>query len=374
MLYRFLRFLARLALGGWYRQIRYSGIEHLKSDRPTLIACNHPSGFTEPIVLGCLFDLPVHFLVRGDMFEKKWLRWLLISTNQIPIFRFRDGFKGLRDNHKHMQYVREKLRQGERIIIFIEGSTNLSHRLRPLQKGLARIAKDTLQENPELLIDVLPVGINFIDSNRLRSDVLVGIGEPITLDAQFLEGNHKENMKELTENIAVHMRKHIIHLDDIESESILKKELIPVENEYNDPSWGLWKEDRVMLDKSIKIADRINKGEQSVERKLSLGSLHYVKSFLLFPFFIIGVIVYGIPLMIIKLFIDKKVKKPVFYSSLGIGFGVFVGLLYFIILCIVALYFGKLHFLILLLPIWMLSLWFSDLWMKNRLIKTYQEL
>ena len=123
MLYQFLKILVRIALKLFFKRIYISGLEHIKNDRPQLIASNHPSGFLEPLIMACFFPKSLHFLVRGDVFDKKWLRPLLISTNQIPIFRFKDGFSKLRENHHTMDDSTRVLTDNKNLLIFVEGST-----------------------------------------------------------------------------------------------------------------------------------------------------------------------------------------------------------------------------------------------------------
>jgi 1-acyl-sn-glycerol-3-phosphate acyltransferase len=51
---------------------------------PLLITANHPNSFLDAIIIGALFQQPVHFLARGDAFKKPWHRWLLEQLHMIP--------------------------------------------------------------------------------------------------------------------------------------------------------------------------------------------------------------------------------------------------------------------------------------------------
>lgn len=70
------------------------------------------------------------------MFEKKWLLPILRSTNQIPIYRFKDGFGKLRNNKSTFDQSFEVLAQQEVVLMFPEASSQLVKYLRPLQKVL----------------------------------------------------------------------------------------------------------------------------------------------------------------------------------------------------------------------------------------------
>ncbi len=374
MFYKLLRFLAKIAAVIFYRKIHYWGKENLKSDRPTLIACNHPSGFAEPIILGCLFDIPLHFLVRGDMFNNKWLVWLLTHTNQVPIFRFKDGFKELRNNQKHLNILKNKLIAGERILIFVEGSTEMHHQLRPLQKGISRIAQDALSEKPDLEIDVLPVGINFTSSSTFRSDVMVSIGERVVLDKSFVEGEAKVNMRQFTETLFGKMKEHIIHLDDLKDEKALKKELLKVEIKHFKGIPPIWKKSRAQLTESIAIAKAVNEGTKvTVEGDFEFSFMQQMYlvfgSLLAIP----GFLIYIIPALMIRAFLNSKVKKIVFYSSIAIACILVLMLIYHIFLALVLVSIGKLYCLVWMIPAGFFTLWYYDLFKLYKKVKTYDK-
>lgn len=374
MFYQLLRFLAKIAASIFYRKIHFWGKENLKSDRPTLIACNHPSGFAEPIILGCLLDLPLHFLVRGDMFNNKWLVWLLEHTNQIPIFRFKDGFKGLRNNQKHLNALKNKLIAGERIVIFVEGSTEMNHQLRSLQKGISRMAQDALTARPDLEIDILPVGINFTDSPKFRSDVMLSIGEPITLDKSFIEGDAKLNIREFTKDLYGHMKKHIIHIDDLKDEPELKRKLLPVEIKHFENVPPIWQENRNQLTESIAIANAINEGQNSKqEEPLEFSFMHQMYYFFGFLLAIPGFLIYIIPAIMIKLFLGKTVKKTVFYSSIAIACILVTMLVYHIVMIILLAVIGKLYCIVWIIPSGLFTLWYYDIVNLKKKIKLNNE-
>ena len=155
MVYKFLRILATIACKVYFKKIHITGLDSVPQDGPLLIACNHPNGFAEPILVSCFLPRILHFLVRGDVFNIKPLKPLLIHTNQIPIFRSKDGFSNLRNNNKSFEAVIENLSQDAAILIFVEGTTQLTKRLRPLKKGMSKLAFMAKDEFPDLKINVL---------------------------------------------------------------------------------------------------------------------------------------------------------------------------------------------------------------------------
>ena len=69
-LYPIVRPLAALAIKTFFRKIHLSNMDRVPSDRPVILAANHPTAFMEPCILACYMDRPLHFLVRGDFFSK----------------------------------------------------------------------------------------------------------------------------------------------------------------------------------------------------------------------------------------------------------------------------------------------------------------
>jgi 1-acyl-sn-glycerol-3-phosphate acyltransferase len=179
MLYYILRPLTRIALKAYFRKITINGLENLPKDKPVLLCSNHPTGFIEPCLMACFLPRVLHFLVRGDLFERPVLKHILISTNQIPIYRFRDGYEKLRNNRDVMNLSYDKLAMGEAILIFPEASTTEVKYLRPIKKGAARMAIETMKLHPDIDLAVVPIGINYSMPNRWRSFVNINIGKAI---------------------------------------------------------------------------------------------------------------------------------------------------------------------------------------------------
>ena len=105
---------------------------------------------------------------------------MLIGTNQVPIYRFRDGFAGLRNNQNHCQNHRSIApKQGH--YHFAEGSTNADQYLRPFQKGMARMAFQTLDGSPDLDLHILPVGVTFSASTLPGNEAVLSVGKAFSV-------------------------------------------------------------------------------------------------------------------------------------------------------------------------------------------------
>lgn len=271
MLYSFLKILVRRALKIFFKRIYVSGLENIKMDRPQLIASNHPSGFMEPLIMACFFPKSLHFLVRGDVFDKKWLRPLLKNTNQIPIFRYKDGFSRLRENAQNMDESSSVLLENKNLLIFVEGSTQSIKKLRPLQKGIARIGFQALEKNPDLNLEILPVGINFTFTSLFNDEVMLKIGKPISVKAYLTEYHKDKN--QATEKLLFDTYKlmlpHVVHIDDqsqiptFEELVLLTRKEVLIEQVH-----PVYVEDDKRLNKEIGLANTINTLDTATKRSL----------------------------------------------------------------------------------------------------------
>ncbi len=153
-----------------------NGRESLATSGPLLLVSNHPNSFLDAIVIGAQFDRPIHFLARGDAFQKPWHNTLLRMLHMIPIYRLREGKENLPLNEQAFQRSKQILANGGIVLIFIEGICLHTHQLQPFKKGAARIA----WENRQLTgFSVLPLGIAYDHFHRFGKTVNLHFGKPL---------------------------------------------------------------------------------------------------------------------------------------------------------------------------------------------------
>jgi 1-acyl-sn-glycerol-3-phosphate acyltransferase len=204
----------------YFRRIEVRGKENIPAKGPIFFACNHPSSFMEALLIACLQPRTLHFLVRGDVFKIGWLKGILRLTNQIPIYRFRDGFSNLKQNRKTFSIAYKILKQQGAIIIYPEGSTIWTKQIRTLQRGLAKMSFGAIEEENLEDLQIVPVGINYFDVTRIGSDVSIEIGKPIAV-SEFMSRYEEApipTIQELTKTVHAGMKPLIIHLEDYHPE------------------------------------------------------------------------------------------------------------------------------------------------------------
>src|SRR4029079_6252600 len=97
MIYAFIRLWSTIFLRLYFRKTIIYGCDRVPMKEPLILASNHPSAFLEASILATVMKRCLHFLVRGDMFSPRF-KWLFNWTNQIPIYRKKDGIANLRKN------------------------------------------------------------------------------------------------------------------------------------------------------------------------------------------------------------------------------------------------------------------------------------
>ena len=188
------------------------GLENVPRKGPLIVASNHPSAFLEASILGTVLGRPLHYLVRGDMFHPKF-QWLFDWTNQIPIYRQKDGISNLRKNASSFDLTYRKLSKGDAVVIFPEAKTTLEKKMRPIQRGTAHLAFGTLpflQEGEGIYI--LPVGVNYTEPRLPGTDVVIKVGSPFFTTTGARED--REAIDSFTETLSNVLSPLIIQIPD----------------------------------------------------------------------------------------------------------------------------------------------------------------
>ena len=362
MAYKLVRPVASIALAAFFRKIYLSNTDRIDWQKPVILASNHPTAFTEPCILACFLEQPLHFLVRGDFFKKPIYAFLMRQVHLIPIFRMKDGgYKNLKQNFQTFDYCYAALNENKNIMILAEGSTVYEKRLRPLQKGTARIVFGALEQYPDMDLQIVPVGVNFNFSNRFRSDVMIEIGEPIL--ARDFVPEYRENQARaiaaLTGEIASRMKDGIIHLEELEDDELAEKiwllhrsgrplKYFPVIDPDERPfraekklaDWinGQRADQKMQLDKELDVylADLKENGVN--DRDLIHSKASVLRTLVLFVGAIpalFGRMANWLPYKLARTIVDRKVKYFEFYGSVFIGSCIGGYTIYYIVLLII---------------------------------------
>ncbi|MDI1354353.1 MAG: 1-acyl-sn-glycerol-3-phosphate acyltransferase [bacterium] len=349
-------------------------MENIKVKGPVIIAMNHPNAFTDPILITSLtHPMKLKFMARGDVFKPGLITSLLESIGIVPIFRIQDGGKeGLKKNEDAYRRVNYLLSKNSKIIVFAEGLCIQERRLRPLKKGVARMVFGAFEAiNNEHLV-VVPIGVNYSNPSKLRSNAFYNIGEPIRV-REFIEAyrnNPARANRAFMDVLEPRMKALVTHIqnpDDDEAvlqvetlckrAELLKQQLNPTNLEHDF---------RVLqqLTEKVNAASLQNRevlGEFKTQAKAYFDALraHNLRDWLFdpsqnaqsnpihlvsrcfallagAPIWALAMIGNYLPFLLTNYITKKIVKNIEFFSSFYIGIAMIVFLIYYV-LCFITL-------------------------------------
>lgn len=188
VVYDLLRVLARLVVV-WFCRFRVSGRENWPVSGGALICANHQS-FLDPPLVGLTCPRRLTYLGRDTLFRHRFLGWLITFLDTIPIDREGGGLAGLKETLR-------RLKGGDMVLIFPEGTRTSDGELRPLKPGFLAVARRSK-------VPLVPVGLDGAYEAWPRTSPLprgarlaVVIGQPITA-AQVAQLGDDELIAELS--------------------------------------------------------------------------------------------------------------------------------------------------------------------------------
>lgn len=185
-------------LGAYFRW-HFEGLERIPARGPAIVASNHLSYLD-----GLAVAYGVHragrrprFLTKSGLFKVPVIGSALHALGQIPVVR------GTREAPQSLENAEKALRQGEVVVIFIEGTTSTTPSLEPgrPKTGTARLALATG-------MDIVPCatwGGQWIWTKHLgthlkpRQDVWVVFGEPISMAPWADRADDREAWREVSD-------------------------------------------------------------------------------------------------------------------------------------------------------------------------------
>jgi hypothetical protein len=313
-------------------------------------------------------------MARADLFKKPLLKKILNFLKIIPIYRIRDGVEELSKNDETFNTCLDILRDCHSVCLMPEGNHGDKRRLRPLVKGVFRIAFKSQEEFGHInTVKIVPVGIDFEHYTKIQQDLLIIYGKPIEV-SDYIEA-YRENlakaMNSLKDRLIEEMQKIIIHIENVEHYDMFM-DLREIYNNNMRNRAGIRGRDlysRFQADKQmIDILDQNFITEPEKMQKLSaqvaeysagLNSLNlrnwviarkgysfariFLQSLLLIifsPVFLFGWLSNYIPYTLPKK-MTKTVKDPQFVNSFKFGLALFVFLIYYSIIGILVAVFTE---------------------------------
>jgi 1-acyl-sn-glycerol-3-phosphate acyltransferase len=228
-----IKWYIQLGLFFYYKSIKVYNIENIPKHKPVLLLSNHQNALLDALLIATKCGRFSYFLSRASAFKKQIVRAILKSLQMLPVYRVRDGWSTISNNNAIFETCTELLHKGEAIVVFPEGNHNLKRTVRPLSKGFTRIVFNTLEKYPETDLQLVPVGLNFMNAKQYPDCVTVCFGKPIAAKT-CVSDNRNNDIINLKTRIKTEISKLTTHIpDEAYKESLQKLDALHVD--YLDP-------------------------------------------------------------------------------------------------------------------------------------------
>lgn len=175
--------------------LRFHGQENLRFRENFILASNHIS-YLDPLVAGCALNREVSFIAKKELFRNRLFAWLIRTYNAIPVDR--DEI-----NRKTLKMIIDKLKRGESILMFPEGTRSRNGNLGSFKGGLGFICLNTG-------VSVVPVFITGTDAPfeciLRKKRMEVRIGPPIRLSKEYIVEDKKKDYQVLSTMVLEELR------------------------------------------------------------------------------------------------------------------------------------------------------------------------
>lgn len=365
----------------YYKKIELRGTNKIKRGDAVIIAPNHQNALMDAMAIVTLLPFQTIFLARADIFKSKFIASILTILKILPIYRKRDGISSLGKNEEIFDQSSFILRNRYNpMCMFPEGNHGDKRRLRPLVKGIFRIAFQSQDEHGTTpYVKIIPAGIDYSHYQKFQQTLLIQFGDPVQVSDYWEEyqENQAKAINSLRNRLSDEMRKVMI---DIKSEEyydtimglrpFYRYKLLQKDNKSSHKLSEEFKADKLLIEKieeyieidepKIRQLDTLFKSYTVLRDKLKLRDWVFRKEkysfignilLLLLGVILLPVLFAGFlgnwPHYIFPPRFSKKIKDTQFQSTATWGMGMVIQALYYIILLVLGIVF---------LPIWWVSI------------------
>jgi len=352
----------------YYGEYIVIGKENIPTGCPIIFAPNHTNALMDALAVHVIAPpkLSVIFLARADIFNNKMAAKALDMAKIMPAFRMRDGVENLGRNQEIFDKCVDVLHHNMALGIMPEGNQEVERKLRPLVKGIFRIAFAAQQKyGNKPGVKIVPIGLDFGDIIKAGKHIIITVGKPIEVSDYMVEHANnpvtamneireklKKSLNDISFNLATDKYYESFEIaTEVCNTDYLNKLQLPNQTEYRFVVRQKIAKKLVELEsnepeKAELLSSHCNEYAEKL-KKLNLrnwvleqapfNSLWLISDSLLlfwtFPLFISGLIVNFLPFFL-PVFIRKKIFKTEFtgfFSSLQYALGLFTFPIFYIV-------------------------------------------
>lgn len=326
LFYYYLYVTSRIIVQIYYRTTFLSK-EHFKLPKGALImTSNHPNTLIDPMATVAFVNRESHFLANAGLFKMPIMDWLLRKMWCIPIKRRKDDVNHI-SNDTSFEACDKFLTNGGMLFIAPEGSSYNERHVRDFRPGTAKIAFSAEALNDfKLGLHICCFGLSYERPYRFRSRLFVNAAAPIRV-ADYRDMYEKDPdvaIDFLTQVIENQTRVLVTDATNFEQDRLAAK----IEIIADTPSLkqkNNWIEGEIRLKRSQAIVANLKKMSAQKYEQLQQTTFKYfnqldvvkishesltenginpviatVMLVIGFPFFIIGLLINALPLLVIE--------------------------------------------------------------------------
>jgi 1-acyl-sn-glycerol-3-phosphate acyltransferase len=367
MFFKFLTFiLPPFGFRVFFRRIFYSNLQRVPLEKPLLLVGNHQNSFLDGMLVGAYLTKPINFLMRADMFVNPAARFCLKELNVSPIYRFEEGLENVHKNKDTFKYIYDVLSKNGNYVVFAEGICVQEKRLQKLRKGTARMAFGA-EEAFGIDVNIVPVGVNYTYPATFRQEVMINFDDAFSIKEfkELYETHPAKALLAFNEKVEAGLLRQVIIVKDPANDWLAEQLLVMGRNDMILPffRWRFDGDERRQMEKMI--CDKINHlsenskddlrsltekvrayttllkkhklSDDNIARRLDWGFIRYLAVIAGLPVFVVGYLVNLIPNLVPPLVCNSIIRDKRFYSSIYIGIGTGLYLIYFPVVMILAI-------------------------------------
>ncbi len=247
--YNLIKLLIQFAIEVFFDEVEIHNEEYIPTEGPLIIAANHPSSIMDALVLGVKTPRKIHYIGHSGLFSNAVKSKFLFAMGIIPVYKREDNPEKMENNIDMFRAAYKILEEGKCIGIFPEGTSQTDRKVLKLKTGTARIAFGAEKQNDfNLGLSIVPLGLYFTARHRFRSKVLLNFGKPIPISEfrEDYENDEFEGVHKLTDRISNELMKLTVNV----KKSELNEFLVDLEKIYKATLKDDIDEDELLLSKS----------------------------------------------------------------------------------------------------------------------------
>ncbi|WP_262890091.1 1-acyl-sn-glycerol-3-phosphate acyltransferase [Muriicola marianensis] len=288
------------------------GYHKVPRNKAVMFLANHQNALMDPLVIAAFTPFRTYFLTRADIFVNPVVNQIFRFLRMLPIYRMRDGRDTLGKNEEIFMGCVRILKSGGYILLFPEANHNIMRKVRPLSKGFTRILFAALDQDADLDVLLVPVGINYENASEFPDRVAFYFDDPISSRAFYNKDDIQGSVTRIKQEVSEALQRNTTHIAPDEEYAEKLAYLDSLGLNYLDPS-----EAREALAKYPEKRKEENRTKRSP-----------LRSILKWIFYLINA-----PTIVIwRFFLKPRILEVEFISTFRFAYVIFVQPLFYILL------------------------------------------